>query len=168
MPRFRLMIRRIERPSRDSFEEEFNWLCKSLGFFEPIDKEKTASQIFMKIVKSTEQGKGISSTQLSESVEMSRGSIINHLNNLQEAGLIERDGRVYRTRASSVSGTIDELEADVMLVFQQMRKIATEIDKEFDEPFSESFDSSQKPFVIDVKKEKPKQLAKPSIKSKNK
>ena len=162
MARFRLMIRRIERPSH-SAEEEFNWLCKSLGFFEPIDKDKTASQVFRQIVMSTETGKGISSTQLSELVEMSRGSIINHLNNLQEAGLIEREGRFYKTRASSVSGTIDELEADVMLVFQQMRKIAQEIDKEFDESFNPS-----KPFMIDARKEKPKQIVKSSTKSKNK
>jgi len=148
MPRFKLIIKRIERPFSDSVEEEFNWLCKSLGFFEPIDREKTAANIFREIVKATELGKGISSTQLALLVDMSRGSVINHLNNLQEAGLIERHGRLYKTRSSSMFGTINELEADVMFVFQQMKKIAMEIDKEFDE----SFKHSSKPFVIDVRK----------------
>ena len=128
---FKIIVRRIERPSLRDAESEFDWLCRSLGFFETIDRGKTASSLFRMIVKAAENHRPLTSTQLADLVGMSRGSVINHLNRLQHSGLIVRQGRHYLPRSRSVSQTIEEVEEDVERVFQRMKKIARDIDEEF-------------------------------------
>jgi predicted transcriptional regulator len=128
---FRLVIRRIERPLTRDPAVEFNYLCESLGFFEPIDKEKTAASLFKEIVKSTENSKGITSIELIDTTGMSRGSVMNHLHNLQRAGLVQKQGRQYFARGRSMQHIVKELEEDVSRVFKNMEIIAKELDSEF-------------------------------------
>ena len=128
---FKIVIRRIERPFRPSPESEFEWICRSLGFFEAIDRDKVAAHIFRQIVAATENGKPVTSTDLAEKVGMSRGSVVNHLNNLQRSGLVVRSGRHYLSRSRSMVRTIEEIEEDIDRIFAKMKKTAKEIDEEF-------------------------------------
>lgn len=128
---FKIVIKRVERPFSGSLDEEFEWLCRSLGFFEPIDRAKTAASVFKEVVAATEKGKPLTSAQLAKRVEMSRGSVVNHLNNLQRSGLIVRQGRSYLARSRSVFRTIEEIEEDIERIFEKMKKTAREIDEEF-------------------------------------
>lgn len=128
---FKIVVKRIEKPFSHSLENELEWICKSFGFFEPIDREKTAAHIFRVIVSATEKGRPLSSSQLAEKVEMSRGSVINHLNNLQRSGLIVRQGNFYVSRSRSMFRTIAEIEEDIDRIFAHLKKAAREIDREF-------------------------------------
>ncbi len=128
---FRIQIKRVEKPFSQDARDEFNWLCECLGFFEPIDKSKTAASVFREIVKATDQGEALSSTTLAERVNMSRGSVINHLNNLLQAGLITKHGRFYYARSRSVLRTIKEIEEDILRVFRAMESSARDIDDFF-------------------------------------
>ena len=127
---FKIVVRRVERPFSNDPSVELEWICQSLGFFEPIDKDKTASSIFREIVSATEKGAALTSTAISEKVSMSRGAVINHLNNLLRAGLIIRSGRFYSSRSKSVFRTIEEIEEDIERIFAKMKKTAIEIDRE--------------------------------------
>jgi len=128
---FKIIVRRVERPFSQAVDEQLEWLCKCLGFFEEIDKEKTAASVFKEIIKSTEKGSFLTSTELSKRVSMSRGSVINHLNRLQRSGLIVRQGRFYSTRSKSVFRTIKEIEEDIDRLFRHMEETARRIDKRF-------------------------------------
>lgn len=127
---FRIIIREIEQPIGHNTEREMEWLCQSLGL-SPIDKDKATVDIFKEIVKATENGKGISSTELAEKIQLSRGAIINHLNNLQLAGLVIKEGRNYFARSRSMVRTIQEVEADIKRIFDRMEETAREIDRAF-------------------------------------
>jgi len=127
---FKVVIRKVERPFNDNFENQLAWICSSLGFFEPIDKDKNAAAVLKEIVLATEKGEALSSTALAERIGMSRGSVINHLNNLMRAGLIEKNGRFYAARSRSMQRTIEEIQDDVERIFSQLRKSAAEIDKQ--------------------------------------
>jgi len=135
MPRrraqFEIIVRKIELPHSADPNEEFRWLCKSFGFFEEIDKDKTAASVFKKLIDAAEKNRPLTSTEISGQIGMSRGAIINHLNNLQRAGLIEKQGKYYLARSGNVSTLIDEIESDIDAVFARMRRIAREIDREF-------------------------------------
>jgi len=128
---FKIVVRRVERPFSGSLEKEFEWLCQSLGFFEPIDRDKTASSLFRAVVTGTEKNRPLTSSQLAKRIGMSRGAIVNHLNNLQRSGLVVRQGRVYAARSRSMFRTIEEIEEDIERVFEKMKKAAREIDEEF-------------------------------------
>lgn len=128
---FKIVVKKIEKPFSSELGKELEWICMSFGFFEPIDREKTASNIFKQIVLATEKGKPVSSTALAKRVKMSRGSVINHLNNLQRSGLIVRQGRFYLSRSPSMFRTIEEIQEDIERIFEKLKKTAMEIDREF-------------------------------------
>lgn len=128
---FKIVIKRVERPFSSSTEKEFEWICRTLGFFEPIDRGKTAANVFKAVVGATEVGKPLTSSEIAERIKMSRGSVVNHLNNLQRSGLIVRNGRFYLARSRSMFRTIEEIEEDIDRIFSKMKKIAKDIDEEF-------------------------------------
>jgi predicted transcriptional regulator len=127
---FQIVIRRVEQPFSRQIDEEFNWLLQCLGFFEPIDKGKTAALVFKELVKGTEARKLLTSTEISDRVGMSRGAVINHLNNLLRAGLILKIGSRYRARSKSMFRTIKEIQDEIDLVFKRMEETAKELDEE--------------------------------------
>jgi|GEM_PF-302633 len=128
--RFKVVVRKVERPFRDDFEHQLAWICSSLGFFEPIDKEKNAAAVFKELVLATEKGTALSSTTLAQRIGMSRGAVINHLNNLLRSGLVEKSGRFYSARSRSMKRTIEEIEEDVDRIFSQLKRAAEEIDSQ--------------------------------------
>ncbi|MFA5931067.1 MAG: winged helix-turn-helix transcriptional regulator [archaeon] len=128
--RFKVVVRKVERPFKDDFEHQLTWICSSLGFFEPIDKDKNAAAVFKEIVLATEKGEALTSTAIAERIGMSRGAVLNHLNNLIRPGLIEKNGRFYSARSRSMKRTIEEIEEDVERIFSQLKKAAEEIDKQ--------------------------------------
>jgi len=128
--KFKVVVRKVERPFKEDFEHQLTWICSSLGFFEPIDKEKNAAAVFKEIVLATERGEALSSTAIAERVGMSRGAVINHLNNLLHSGLVEKNGKFYSARSRSMRRTIEEIEEDVGRIFSQLKKAAEEIDKQ--------------------------------------
>ena len=128
---FKVVIRKVERPFNEDFDHGFAWICSTLGFFEPIDKDKNAAAVFKEIVLATERGQALTSTTLAERIGMSRGSTINHLNNLLCAGLVEKRGHYYSARSKSIQRTIEEIEEDVDRIFEQLKKKAAQLDKQF-------------------------------------
>lgn len=130
---FRLVIRKVEPPFSDSVLDELDWICKSLGFYEEIDKDKTAAAVFRILVLATEHGEALSSSAIASRVDMSRGAVINHLNNLVRSGLAEKHGRYYVARSQSVYRTIEEIEEDIDRIFDKMKQRAKQIDAKFNQ-----------------------------------
>jgi predicted transcriptional regulator len=128
--RFKVVVRRVERPYKEDFEHQLAWICSSLGFFEPIDKDKNAAAVFKELVLATENGQALNSTAIAERIGMSRGAVINHLNNLLRSGLIEKNGRFYSARSRSMKRTIEEIEEDVERIFSQLKKTAEILDRQ--------------------------------------
>ncbi len=127
---FRIVIRRIEPPFERGVESEMEWLCQSLGL-SPVNKDKSTVDIFKLVVRATEEGKGISSTDMAEKINLSRGAVIHHLNNLQLAGLVVKEGRNYFARSRSMVRTVQEVEEDIKRIFMRMQETARELDKAF-------------------------------------
>ncbi len=127
---FRLVIRKIEPPFSNDPQKELEWICQTFGFFEEIDKEKTASAVFREVVSATEKGEGLTSTALANRVSMSRGAVINHLNKLMRSGLIVREGRYYVSRSKSMARTIEEIEEDIDRIFEKMKQRARLLDQQ--------------------------------------
>ncbi len=68
---------------------------------------------------------------MATALKISRGSAINHINNLLRAGLISKEGRYYLPRSRSMFRTIKEVEEDMLRIFREMERTAREIDKAF-------------------------------------
>lgn len=127
---FRVAVTRVERPFSSRPMDELDWICESLGIIGHERGRKMASVVFKEILRATEEGKRVSARELVERLGASRGSVVNHLNNLMRCGLVVRSGRHYSVRSPSIYRTLEEIEADVARVFEKMKKAATGIDRE--------------------------------------
>jgi predicted transcriptional regulator len=125
----RIRIIRAKKPTEKTVDAELEWLCSSLGFCEDIDRDRTASAIFRKLLESTYEGRPLRSDDLAEGVGKSRGAVVNHLNKLINSGLVVRYGTRYELREQSLRNTLLEMRRDMERMFQDMDEIAEEIDR---------------------------------------
>ncbi len=130
---YAITIRKVSTPQNSEFNEQFAFICATLGFFEDIDKNKVGARIFREIFLASSQGQVLTSTTIANRIGMSRGSTISHLNSLKNSGLIEKGGKYYFTRHRTMTGILDEIEDDIISIFNRVKKVAKEIDKEINQ-----------------------------------
>jgi predicted transcriptional regulator len=110
-------------------KQDIEWICRSFGFLEPRDREKTAARIFSELLKASKRGEGLSSDELAAKLKLSRGTMVHHLNKLMKSGLvIHHEGR-YKLRAFSLQRTIEEVKRDIIRVFENITQVAKSIDE---------------------------------------
>jgi predicted transcriptional regulator len=125
----KILIRDLEKPSEKNIEQDIEWICECFGFFERIDRDKTASLIFKKLLDSRTSGGGLSSTRLGEETSVTRAAALNHLKRMMCTGLVIKEGNEYQIRCSSLFLTISEMHRDVDRIFEDIEQIAKDIDE---------------------------------------
>jgi len=126
----KIIIKRIRSPAPGNLNDDIDYLCKSLGYFSQRDKKDTAGKIFRLLVKETcEEENCLSSDEIAERLQLTRGAIVHHLNSFISAGLIIKENNKYRLRSASLQKSIEEIRADIDRIMKQMIKIAIEIDE---------------------------------------
>lgn len=121
---------KIERPSRVNINEEIQWFSNTLGLFGDRDKEKSKFRIFVELLKAAKIGKGLSSDKISMRTNLSRATVIHHLNFLMDEGLIINKDNRYYLGVQNLEDLVRALQEDIKNVFKELSKIAEEIDKE--------------------------------------
>ena len=127
----RLRIVHKRRPREDSESGDFEWLCSSMGFCEPIDRDKTATNIIRLLIKNSKKCSGLRSDDIAENVGKSRGATVNHLNKLIGSGLIVKRKNTYLLREDSLENTIREVRRDIERMFEDLESVAKKIDESF-------------------------------------
>ena len=126
----KITIIRSNRPPRDSnINEDLQWLGSSLGLFGLRDKDKSCFRIFIELLKSAKRREPISSDELAYRLDLSRGTVIHHINKLIESGLVVPARNRYILRVDSLRGLIDELKRDVEKTLEELGTIADKIDE---------------------------------------
>jgi predicted transcriptional regulator len=126
----KILIRDLEKPSEKDIEQDIEWICECFGFFERIDREKTASSIFKKLLESRTNGAGLSSTKLAKEASVTRAAALNHLKKMMCSGLVTKEGNEYQIRCSSLFQTVNEMHRDVDRIFEDIEEIARDIDRD--------------------------------------
>jgi predicted transcriptional regulator len=124
----RITIIRLRRPETQSLNEELQWFGSSLGLFNLRDKDKSCFRIFIELLKASKINRSVTSDALAEHLDLSRGTVVHHLNKLMETGLVVYENRGYMLRVKNLSALIDELEDDMKRTCDSLRKIAGDID----------------------------------------
>lgn len=119
-----------EPPSTPDVEKDIKWLCKSLGFVSGRDRHETSVKIFKNIIRKIANEQEICTKELAKEMEVSRGTVNHHLRNFITSGFFTRDRRSIRMRSTSMKKTLEEIHRDVDRIFEDMEKIAQEIDEE--------------------------------------
>jgi len=129
-PLFKVVLKGCDLPLEHDFDSCLKFICNSFGFFEEIDKNKTAFNVLKEIIYASAKDKALTSTEIARKVKMSRGSVLNHLANLQKSGLIIKQGRYYFARAKSIYFLVQEIDEDIERIFKKVKEVAKKLDEE--------------------------------------
>ena len=80
------------------------------------------------LLKSLKHGQGMTSDEISERVNLSRGTVVHHLNRLMDSGVVISHRNKYMLRVDNLSSLIDEIEHDLYNTMNSLRKVAKDID----------------------------------------
>lgn len=116
------------RPRRD-INTELQWFGNSLGLFNLRDKDKSCFRIFIELLKSAKAKQALSSDEIAEKLDLSRGTVMHHINKLIEAGLVVVEGSKYMLRVDNLEVLIDEIEKDINRMMAELKSVAKDIDQ---------------------------------------
>jgi len=124
----KITIINVRRPKYHNINEELQWFGNALGLFNLRDKDKSCFRLFIEIVKSTRKKNPITSDELATKLNLSRGTVIHHLNRLMESGIVVHEKNMYILRVDSLKDLVDEVEKDIKRSLDDLRNVALDID----------------------------------------
>ena len=127
--RQRITIVNIRKPNEHNVNQELQWFGSSLGLFNLRDKDKSTFRVFIELLKSAKAKQTLTSDELAARLDLSRGSIIHHINKLIESGLVIHEGNTYILRVDNLKSLIVELEKDLRRACDDLKEVAKEIDE---------------------------------------
>ena len=127
--RQKITIVSIRKPAESNVNQELQWLGTSLGLFNLRDKDKSCFRIFIELLKSAKKRETLTSDELALRLDLTRGTIIHHMNRLMESGLVVHEKNRYTLRVESLSSLIDEVEKDIQRTCEDLKRIALDLDK---------------------------------------
>ncbi|MBW3023179.1 ArsR family transcriptional regulator [Candidatus Woesearchaeota archaeon] len=125
----KITIVRISKPPRN-VNEELQWFGNALDLFNLRDKDKSCFRIFIELLKATKAKNPLSSDELAKKLDLSRGTVVHHLNKLIESGIVLSIRNKYILRGGNLHELVEELEKDAVRTFSDLKTIASDIDKE--------------------------------------
>jgi len=125
----RITIISVRKPKFKNINQDLQYFGTSLGLFNLRDRDKSCFRIFIELLKSAKSKRPVSSDELAYKLDLSRGTVIHHIDKLMEAGIVINEGRKYMLRVENLKDLIEEIEKDLMRTCETLKKTATEIDE---------------------------------------
>src|SRR3989344_1731602 len=123
----RVTVVRIRRGAEGNVNADLQWLGNSLGLFGLRDKDSSCFRIFITLVKKADNP--LSSDDIAERLDLSRGTVVHHLIKLMDSGIVVREKEGYILREQSLLRLIEEIGRDTESLFSELREVAKEIDE---------------------------------------
>ena len=128
----RITIIRTGKPEKDNLNQELQYLGESLGLFSERDKDKSCFMIFIVLVKSLKTGRRLTSDEIADQTNLSRGTVIHHLNRLMESGIVVSQKNYYMLAVDSIEELVDMAKNNIIKTFDNLKLTAKNIDKKLE------------------------------------
>ena len=125
----RITIIRMKRPIQENINEELQFLGESLGLFSERDKDKSCFRIFIILLNSLRKGQKVTSDEIAEKTNLTRGTVIHHLTRLMESGIVINQKNYYMLAVDNMDELVDLVKNNLTKTFDQLKPIARNIDK---------------------------------------
>ena len=126
----KITIVKIRKPTTDNVNDELQFFGNSLGLFGLRDKDKSCFRVFIELLKAAKRKQPISSDELAYRLELTRGTVVHHINRLMASGIVVHEGNRYFLRVDKLESLIEEIKKDAMRMIDDLEEIAKEIDTE--------------------------------------
>jgi len=121
----RLTLVKVRIPD-DNLNSEVQWFSESFGLFSQRDKDKSCFRLFIALLQAK---RSMSSNELAYKLNLSRATVIHHLNKLISCGLIIIEGNKYILREKNLELSLKRIKEDLISTFEEMEAEAKRIDK---------------------------------------
>ncbi len=128
----KITIIKSQKPEVVDINSDLQWFGSSLGLFNIRDKDKSMFRIFLELLKNSKVKKTLNSDQIAAKLNLTRGTVVHHLNKLIEAGIVVNQRNQYILREENLELLMTDLEKDMRRTCEDLKKIAKEIDKWFE------------------------------------
>ena len=127
--RQRITIIKHQKPSATDLNQQLQWLGSSLGLFNLRDKDRSCYRIFLELIKSAKEKRPLTSDELAARANLSRGTVVHHLNKMIQAGLVVSHKNRYLLRVENLQALVDEVQKDIKRTMSDLKEVAEQIDK---------------------------------------
>jgi biotin operon repressor len=121
---------KIRKPKEHNVNDDLQFLGNSLGLFNLRDKDKSCFRVFIELLKAAKKKHPISSDELAYRLNLTRGTVLHHINRLKEAGIVIHESNRYFLRVDKLESVIQEIRKDIIRTCDDLEEIAKEIDRE--------------------------------------
>ena len=127
-----ITLYKIKKSEKPSLNSELQWFSQSLGLFNKRDKEKSCFRIFITLIEAKKSRRFLSSDEIADKSNLTRATVIHHLKNLEEHGLIRQENNRYSLSNNNLSSIIKTLESDLKNILEDLEETAKELDKKLE------------------------------------
>jgi biotin operon repressor len=127
--RRRITIIDLPTPRGHDINYELQWLGNALGLFTERDRDKSCFRVFVTLVKETNRDQPLSSDQIADQLDLSRGTVVHHINRLIDSGIVIHTRSGYTLRMDTLQQVVNEIQRDTERMLQNMKKISKDIDE---------------------------------------
>lgn len=124
-----IIIKNIHKPRESRIFDEVEWICDSLGFSSGRDIEDISIKIFLNLLSRFSHEDYVSSEALADDLDITRSRVNHHIRNLMDAGMLFRHKKLIALRGGSLRAAVEELKKDSDRIFDDLIKMADEVDK---------------------------------------
>ncbi|MBW2969159.1 winged helix-turn-helix transcriptional regulator [Candidatus Woesearchaeota archaeon] len=125
----KITIIKLRKPSRTTLNEELQWFGNSLGLFNLRDRDKSCFRVFLELLKAAKMHHPLSSDDIANNLNLSRGTVIHHINNLVERGMVSQIRKKYVLRQPTLKELIADLKRDAEQSYKELETAADKIDE---------------------------------------
>ena len=126
--RRRITLIELPPPRERDLNDELQWLGSSLGLFGDRDRDRSCFRGFITLVKDAKRSP-LRSDQIAEQLELTRGTVVHHINSLMNAGIVNKERGGYTLRKERLEELIHEMRRDIDAMFVRMDRVSKEIDE---------------------------------------
>jgi len=126
----RITICRVQQNRTPDINDELQYLGGALGLFTLRDKDKSRFRIFIALLKALKKRNILSSDDLAEQLGITRATVVHHLDNLMDAGIVENIKGRYQLRVDNLEELLDMVQADINRTIEELKETAKNVDKE--------------------------------------
>jgi predicted transcriptional regulator len=126
------IIRFNKEPEMTNIDQELQWLGTSLGLFSLRDKDRSAYRVFITLLKALKTGNGLTSDEIAFQLNLTRGTVIHHINNLLSAGIVIEKNNRYQMREKTMKKILLAMKLDMEKTYDNMITISEKIDEKLD------------------------------------
>ena len=125
----KLTLYKLKKPDKLNINSQLQWFSQSLGLFNKRDKEKSCFRIFIALVEAKKSSRYLSSDEIAEKANLTRATIIHHLKNLEDHGLIKKEQNRYSLSCKNFSSIINHLQEEFKQSLEELEETANNLDK---------------------------------------